>query len=925
MENSYMVLLSQVLPKEGYYAAVKISSNSFKPVQKVFSKLQDFKAFIQECNDEKSNCFFGLSSFEKSWHQNKNGKNVFRTQENAKRQKSLWLDIDIGETKNYPTLEDAVNSVKVFSDTLHFPHPTLVCSGEGLHVYFPFQTEVSTLEWRPLADRFSLACKQHGLKYDPARTKDPASILRMPDSLNFKKITPTKVFIISLGEEIDIDFLKSSLPCVETTPSPQSLNFIGNADKIIQGCLQLQNLKTANEPLWRGALSILRLCENGRNISHQLSSLHESYTFNDTEEKLNQLELKNIGAYTCKTFYEHKPELCLKCPHFNQIKSPLSLSLKSISSLAIPYFNSKQYKIDEYGCYIYLTKEIDKHMSTYAFRFHRYPIYPMEMISDCPMGEDPTTYYIWRFHNHMGYKDVQIEGAVLFGNNTGLQALLGKLGVALPKEATLYMEKFMRMYLSTVQEQITQSNLQHHLGWSDDKESFFLGNKIYRKNSIVTVNPRGKAMFVSNQTVPHGDLKSWIDAANLYKRENQEWAQVIICAGFASPLMKLGSLEKATTLSIVGEKGHGKSTVQMIATAIYGNPEKLMITKADTPNAKIEKLGLLHSISAMFDEMTHLAPSEASSLIYQITQGQGKARLKSGGACLMDNTTAWSTMPVMSSNTSLIDILSQHGADSSPEMSRIIELHSSDISKGISTEEFLVERRITRKIKDNYGHAGDIFIKFLMDNKETVEDLILDYEDKFTLKTGFINEDRFWAYAVVRIMTAGTIAYSLGLITFDMKHLEYYLITQIVHMKHSVKRLVHDINSWLADFLSEHIDNKLEVKTEKRSRFDAMYGFSDDLSIGALNDINYVLKEPKSKIMIRYVLEDKIYTISKKALKDWCTKNRYNFMLLITTLKENGFLIPPVSISKDDRMDLGKGTRYRGQGFLSVIRVKMLS
>lgn len=123
--------------------------------------------------------------------------------------KSFWLDLDCGPGKaksgeGYATQKEALSALKAVLDTAGLPEPTyLVSSGFGLHIYWCFDHAVSAADWWPVATRFKAVTEAHGLKADPSRTADVASVLRPPGTLNHKSAPPRPVQIIHAGAVFD--------------------------------------------------------------------------------------------------------------------------------------------------------------------------------------------------------------------------------------------------------------------------------------------------------------------------------------------------------------------------------------------------------------------------------------------------------------------------------------------------------------------------------------------------------------------------------------------------------------------------------------------------------------------------------------------------------------------------------------------------
>jgi hypothetical protein len=94
------------------------------------------------------------------------------------------------------------------------PLPVFVSSGYGLHIYWVLREPLPESEWRKYANRLAALFAKHGLKVDPSRTKDSASILRPPGTHNWKNggcvpvecgelVGPYRIEDLQLGSAIE--------------------------------------------------------------------------------------------------------------------------------------------------------------------------------------------------------------------------------------------------------------------------------------------------------------------------------------------------------------------------------------------------------------------------------------------------------------------------------------------------------------------------------------------------------------------------------------------------------------------------------------------------------------------------------------------------------------------------------------------------
>ena len=135
-----------------------------------------------------------------------------RSATNAVGASAFWLDIDCGQEKydkgaGYRTKKEANSALIKFCDDAGMPYPThLIDSGNGLHGYWVFNRLIARTEWQATARKFKSLTVKHGLIADPTRTADIASVLRVPNTNNYKdKSNPKLVKLKYANPNISAD------------------------------------------------------------------------------------------------------------------------------------------------------------------------------------------------------------------------------------------------------------------------------------------------------------------------------------------------------------------------------------------------------------------------------------------------------------------------------------------------------------------------------------------------------------------------------------------------------------------------------------------------------------------------------------------------------------------------------------------------
>lgn len=746
------------------------------------------------------------------------------------------------------------------------------------------------------------------------------------------------------------------------------------ATEVLAGCEQMRLQNGVSEPLWRGMLGTLRHCEHGRYVAHKVSALDSRYDKADTDYKLDYLEENDIAPFTCEYFRAERPEVCARCPNNEMIKSPISVPkrpkipvqninaeqappastqiqvetapqsaselvadvpqltlpplklppldgavpsaepLQSVQVDESPKFEeikTKNSMVNAGGCWA-RTRTPD---GEWAWtNIYPYPVYPIQKIRGLTQKGETSISYIFRKHNAVGHDDIQIAGSTLMGQT--LNATLGDYGFLLHDKERKLMAGLLIDLLKETEHSIGEVKTTDRLGWNDSQDAFLCGGKLYKTDGkVVDIAVAGKAKRSSDETMPMGSLAKWTEIADIYNKDGLECFQTAVATAFAGPISPLGSLERAALVFLTGEAGVGKSTALMVATSVFGNPERMVFNKMDTPKSRLHKLGVYSNIAASFDEMTELHPKEASELAYTITQGRGHDKMGSGGEDMLVNTTYWSCIPVMSANDSILTALSQHGNDPTAQMSRVLEIKAVNINKVCTPTEIENNERLARQLLNNYGMAGDVYLRYVTANKDKVIDMIYNVEKLFKKHAGLNSTHRFWTFMCTRMIVGVMIANKLGLLSYNVAKLFAYLVKQVRTAKADLDKYKWTPETAIPQFIYANISHRIVVTHAKRPE-----GMKDDINRGTLNDINYVVQSPAHgrELTMRVELDTNNCIISIPAIREWCKKAGISFTQFMQLLEKKYVVVTPRT-----KRELGKHTVHRGGGRIDCVIVNL--
>ena len=340
----YKTFIETVLPSEGTYVITGINAENKKDVrQKYAESLEDAYTIIEDFKKKSPlNIYFALSTFE----------GFSRKAVDSIYIKSFFLDLDVGKEHNsYATKEEALAGLAQFLLNTRMPEPTIIDSGNGLHVYWILKEEIETKTWKPYAEGFKKLCVDHGLVIDPAVPADAARVLRVPYTMNYnvkEGQAPIEVTFLTDIKLFDLDELTPFFGGVQQESSfdlsqvkkgldEETRKMLGldNYEYVFQtiafeslegrGCNQikwvLENAASCPEPLWKAGLSVAVRCVDGDTAIHTMSEEHPQYNHAETEKKARDC-LQATWSYSCEAFENTNPGGCTGCPHKGKISYP---------------------------------------------------------------------------------------------------------------------------------------------------------------------------------------------------------------------------------------------------------------------------------------------------------------------------------------------------------------------------------------------------------------------------------------------------------------------------------------------------------------------------------------------------------------------------------------------------------------------------
>ena len=946
--------LTRILPSKGLYIATVFKSGmKSAPTQEVFDTVSELSTALVEYDSTGIQVFHACSSYaeRQGVYNQRKEKWELRVTENAAWVRSQWLDIDVGDGKDYATRKDALTALKTMCKSVGIPLPLIVKSGPvGLHAYWVFTEDVPAAEAKVGATAFANTMKAEGFKCDTTRTADMASILRPVGSHNRKKDVPTLVEQANDPEPIDhlefyakmgsmpANFLSGAIPTIKGLPSTDTWQtekkaFPPSSAKLIaKSCAALREFGIAKgdveEPHWRAMIGVLKYTieggkDNDYKLCHSWSKGYDGYSQAETQAKI---EGYVKPPSTCETIERHSGQ-CASCPHNGSIKSPIKLGYSvdapppasealAKKPLAPAAFNSVTHyaNIDD-------TTKLPFWPYNYAWNGEEMMYFFKDKdtdISDWVPFSSVFYYPYLRFEGEDGLRYIKISALLeptrgrwrSFDIPAGVihdpRALAGELA----KHEITYMTKhrarnqnYMQDCLAGLQELGLETETHKSFGWHGD--GFVMGN--------TKIMPKGNLPVFVASDVPHdlqkslgtkGTSSEWARLIDeIYNREGAEAYQWIVCSAIAAPLVKLCDTDMwhGIPTALTGPGGLGKTTTCLAACSFYGDPAKMSMQaneQGTTMNALYARVGTMHNLPLILDEITGRETKEIQDMLFALSSGRQKMRLSSSSKEI-DPGDPWDTLTFVTGNLNITSMLSNTDhIKAGASQVRVFEI---ELDEGFNTRVFgginakdLIE---TQLLGNNYGTAGQEFIRFVLRNKDKVTAQLQKKRASSLVSNATESKERLYRDLIETVMVGAKIAKGMGLISFDLAKLRSWAEAHIHTMRVSRDSQTSTPADKFNDYLTSLYRHTITTK------------YFGDCREGKKRTATENVVPPHDKPLARNATEDRVFISTKSSFKDWSYKNDVDPKWLLTQLEQQGYLHPLEGLQNNKRLVLGKGTQ----------------
>jgi len=673
------------------------------------------------------------------------------------------------------------------------------------------------------------------------------------------------------------------------------------------GCNQIRNIITnqadISEPLWRAGLSIAKFCEDGEKAARIMSEDHPEYTARDTTKKMDLIK----GPYLCVTFDEFNPDVCRECPNWGKIKSPINLGNRikeateednvveapsidlpdsPVNTYTIPAYPAPYFRGANGGIYIRVTQK-DGEVGEKLI-YHN-DLYVVRRLWDSEIGEA----VVMRLHlPHDGVREFTLPLAVV-NSREEFRKDMSKYGVAINKMDEIM--QYTTTWVNELQANSVADEAHKQFGWTDDDcTSFILGNQEIFKDKIEFNPPSTQTVGLFPAFEPKGTLEGWKNTIEFYNRDEFELHQFVVGSSFGSVLMNFSPVNCAALHLHSKDSGVGKTTAMEAAVSVWGRPKDLVLDENDTHNIKMHRGEIYHNLPLYLDELTNAKANELSNLAYQLTGGKQRGRMASGGNVERYRGDAWQLLAVTTANASIIERVSMAKAMPKAEAQRILEVKVDRLFDEVRDKKIQDDFRIA--VHSNYGHAGKIYIQYVMNNLDGIKKLVGEIRNKVDTEAALTSENRFWSAFVTNTMAGLVVAKRAGLIKYNIGNIFKWAIKMVKDNKHYVSDMNASVEEVLNDYIHEHWSNVLWIKS------------TDDLRRQNNNGIDSLIVPdaiPRGKLVARYETDLKKAYLVPKPLRIWCGEQQINYAAFLQDLMTKlGATKAKVRLSKGTHMQL---------------------
>lgn len=894
---------------------------------RAFNSLSEFMGYVNWMNakpESIKNIFYCLSR--QSQHGGfTNGKaKAARSAQNAEALKAIWLDVDVKEApKGYPTLQEAARAVYVFCKSARLPEPSaLVKSGGGLHAYWISERELSVDEWRPYAEGLKALAIQHGLRCDAGVTSDPARILRVPGTYNFKETVPREVQLIHLMPA-DLDFAKHlghiavNVPVTATVTKPAQIDLSGitvtaafkaafSADDALSkgidsvkevllnwglveaGCPFFKDAKATggkehDQPLWNLAILATTFFEEGETLAHELGNGYPTYSVAETDKmyarKAAEQKKNNLGWPSCASIESNGCKLCAGCPHKSKIRSPLELgkthptpaphvnASTSPASLAMHLPGTGRYFVDDDG-YLCEWQEVKGKGGDPG---EQLPIRLLDCVIKNPRTQgDP----------HPGIQfDAHIDistwkRCTLYQSEATTAEVvrsLGKQGVHINVRAEGRLREFFMSWIAELNKKIAATK-NRAFGWIHEDGvpvGFSFGGTTYyrdgKEEPSSLPDPVLRKMYE-----PMGSIETWKKALALITGQKRPHLEAMVAMAFATPML-WATGGAGGTFAVYGKSGANKTSACKVALAVWGDPITTKMKPNSTVMAIEDRLGSVDCLPIIVDDAQKDSDFQTvCGLVFDATSGVNKSRMKQN-ATMVEPKKSSSGMLCTANNSFYDYMINVERVTSEAKLARALEMEVPKPENQIDGRMSQTDAEmILNALEFNHGAVGIEYVKWLVANLDEAKDYCREVSKRIETTMAMREQERFWKSFTSAILCGAYFAERALDIKFDLEGIEKALLQAYMRCRQRIEDAQVEgtsqssVEAVVSAFISRYYDHQIwtvGMATNKGGRHVPV--------------VHQGMEPKRTPVHIQWCVEEKFLRFNKPLFVDFLIQGKY--------------------------------------------------
>jgi Domain of unknown function (DUF927) len=922
------------------------------PTHSFYDNNDDLMAAAATKDGLGKNVYHGCAVYKTS--DSRKGDNVLAIQ-------SIWLDLDVGPKKPYTGQKAAARHYEDFREKLGLPLSHIVVSGGGVHIYQPLSKAIQAKHWDRLAAMYAACLDHFGVKHDTSRTQDKASILRVPDTHNFKTAPPKDVKLRRLGQASSAAALWKLLKAyadaqgliVGVKPSkraaPVTNDLIGTKDYppadgalVAARCPILAEVAATGGDvpydIWWRAMGVAKHCEDGDTVAAHWT--RDRAATHDKSDWQAVTAAWAVGPTTCADFGKHSRH-CGSCPHSGGIKSPIKLGVPAQPTIELSAPASSEPLDVMPGEWTFKADWIKTDVGNATFTGYSNGAMTMSV-----KHKDGTYHYVpfcsrywqvmervltvdnvWKvligYEHYPGkpYKTFLLDSAAISApellakefSARELHFYGNQFAAQKAREIIVYTQSLLFGYRKETAQFPTMGWVsENHSQRGDLTGEFVLGDIVYRPKPEVpqqilladTVDVTLRADFTSR-----GTTAQWVELIDrIYNRPNAEAYQFIITAMFASPLVRLmpgGGEWHGIPIVIYGNSGAAKTSTVLAGLSIYAPAQVLRFSaqggksgQGDTINALSIKMGSLRNLPWLMDEMSDVEASKFSDIFYMQANGKSKDRMGTNSK-MVPNPYRWDAISAITANDSAHEVLKGLRSAKTQEATQLRSFEMT-LPNNVRTLFHDIHRSTFEDdlLAQQYGKVGREWIQFLVNNRDRVSEELGKLRKTYMVDPEDTSSIRFYKDLLITIQVAGTLAKSKGFIHWDIAAMIRWGEAQLVKLRDTIG--VVDWESTISEFIGS-LHKRIIVTRQMRSGAGRRVG--DELPLEELS----ATKIPAA----RKAIDDKRFVVTKTALDDWAKDKRIMPNTLLAEMLARGYLanVVPGQKATSRMISIGGGSK----------------